>query len=50
MTTIPSTLVANLRALSTPKTYAAFLRHQGFTTEQIKPMLARAKFNKERAQ
>lgn len=50
MTTIPTTLRANLRALSTPQSYAAFLRRQGFNTEQIKAMLTRSKFNRSNAQ
>ena len=45
MTTIPQRWAAEQRAASTPATYAAFLRRQGFTTEQIKAMVARS-FNR----
>jgi hypothetical protein len=40
--TIQQQLAASLRAASTPRSYTAFLRRQGFTTEQVKAMVSRA--------
>jgi hypothetical protein len=47
--TIPQRWAAEQRAASTPASYAAFLRRQGFTTERIKELLARS-FNRSTAQ
>lgn len=42
MTTIPQRWAAEQRAMSTPTTYAAFLRRQGFNAEQVAAMVARS--------
>mgnify|MGYP000883079516 CR=1 FL=1 len=40
--TIRQQFTASLRAASSPQSYTAFLRRQGFTTEQVKAMVSRA--------
>jgi len=40
--TIRQQFAASLRAASSPQNYTAFLRRQGFTTEQVKAMVSRA--------
>ncbi len=45
MTTCPTIrqqFAATLRAASSPQNYTAYLRRQGFTTEQVKTMVSRA--------
>ncbi len=45
MPTIRQQFAARRREMSTPQSYAAFLRRQGFSTEQVAAMVARS-FNR----
>ena len=45
MPTIRQQFAARHREVSTPQSYAAFLRRQGFSTEQVAAMVARS-FNR----
>ena len=45
MPTIRQQFAARRREMSTPQSYAAFLRRQGFSTEQVASMVARS-FNR----
>lgn len=47
MPTIPQRWAAEQRAASTPQSYAAYLRRQGFSTEQVAAMVARS-FNRSK--
>lgn len=47
MPTIPQQFAARRREMSTPQSYAAYLRRQGFSTEQVAAMVARS-FNRSK--
>ena len=47
MPTIRQQFAARHREVSTPQSYAAFLRRQGFSTEQVAAMVARS-FNRSK--
>ena len=47
MPTIQQQFAARRREMSTPQSYAAFLRRQGFSTEQVAAMVARS-FNRSK--